>query len=87
MTVERFETEPRISQAVVFGDIVFLASQAAVNAPSASVTEQTKDIRDRIDLLLERIGSNRRKILSATIWLSDISTFQEINAVCRTVLA
>lgn len=81
MTIERFETGIRMSQAVVHGGLAFLAGQVALDAPGGSVAEQTKSILDRIDLLLGRIGSDRTKILSATIWLSDISTFEEMNAV------
>jgi enamine deaminase RidA (YjgF/YER057c/UK114 family) len=81
MSIERFETGTRMSQAVVFGGLAFLAGQVATNAPGASVAEQTKDILNRIDVLLDRIGSDRTRILSATIWLSDMSTFPEMNAV------
>ena len=81
MTIERFDTGPRMSQAVVFGGLAFLAGQVAVDAPGASVAEQTKNILNRIDLLLERVGSDRTKILSATIWLSDMSTFADMNTV------
>jgi enamine deaminase RidA (YjgF/YER057c/UK114 family) len=81
MTIQRFETGKRMSQAVVHGGLAFLAGQVALDAPSASVGEQTKNILDRIDLLLERAGSDRTKILSATIWLADMSTFAEMNAI------
>jgi enamine deaminase RidA (YjgF/YER057c/UK114 family) len=81
MAIERFDIGPRMSQMVVFNGIAFLAGQVAVDAPGASVTEQTQNILGRIDQLLERIGSDRKKILSATIWLADMSTFQEMNAV------
>ena len=81
MTIERFETGTRMSQAVVFGNLAFLAGQVAANAPGGSVAEQTRDILDRIDALLVRVGSDRTKILSATIWLADMSTFEEMNAV------
>lgn len=81
MTIERFETGTRMSQAVVFGNLAFLAGQVAVNAPGGSVAEQTTDILNRIDLLLGHVGSDRKKILSATIWLADMSTFAEMNAV------
>jgi enamine deaminase RidA (YjgF/YER057c/UK114 family) len=81
MTIERFETGKRMSQAVVHGGLVFLAGQVALDAPGASVSEQTKTILDRIDMLLDRAGSDRTKILSATIWLTDMSTFAEMNAV------
>jgi enamine deaminase RidA (YjgF/YER057c/UK114 family) len=80
MSIERFETGTRMSQAVVFGGLAFLAGQVATNAPGASIAEQTKDILNRIDVLLDRIGSDRTRILSATIWLSDMSTFPEMNA-------
>ena len=81
MNIQRFETGTRMSQAVVCGSFAFLAGQVAVDAPGASVTEQTKNILDRIDALLEKVGSDRSKILSATIWLADMVTFQEMNAV------
>lgn len=78
MTIERFETGKRMSQAVVHGGLVFLAGQVALGA---SVDEQTRNILDQIDMLLDRAGSDRTKILSATIWLADMSTFAEMNAV------
>jgi enamine deaminase RidA (YjgF/YER057c/UK114 family) len=81
MTISRFETGTRMSQAVVCGGFAFLAGQVAVDAPGESVAAQTTNILERIDALLDRVGSDRAKILSATIWLADMSTFQEMNAV------
>ena len=81
MNIQRFDTGPRMSQAVVSGGFAFLAGQVAIDAPGASVAEQTTNILARIDALLERTGSDRTKILTATIWLSDISKFQEMNAI------
>jgi enamine deaminase RidA (YjgF/YER057c/UK114 family) len=70
-----------MSQAVVHGDLVYTAGQVALRAPGQSVTEQTKDILAKIDELLTAAGSERSKVLTATIWLSDIGTFAEMNAV------
>lgn len=81
MTIQRLETGKRMSQAVVHGGLAYLAGQVALDAPGAPVGEQTRSILDRIDALLERSGSDRTKILSATIWLADMSTFAEMNAV------
>ncbi len=81
MTIKRFETGPRMSQAVVHGDTVYLAGQVAQNAPGKSVTEQTRDILEAIDKLLAGAGSDKSKLLSAQIFLSDISTFNEMNKV------
>ena len=53
----------------------------AQRAPGASVTEQTKDILARIDELLAEAGSDKTRLLSATIWITDMATFNEMNAV------
>jgi enamine deaminase RidA (YjgF/YER057c/UK114 family) len=79
--IERRQTDRRMSQIVCRGGLVFLAGQVAKGAPGASVAEQTRDILARIDALLAEAGSDRTKILQATIWLADISTFDEMNAV------
>ena len=79
--IVRHEAGPRMSQAVVHGDLVYTAGQVALRAPGQSVTEQTKDILAKIDELLAAAGSERSKVLTATIWLSDIGTFAEMNAV------
>jgi len=81
MTIQRFETGTRMSQAVVHGNLVFLAGQVAVDAPGAPVADQTRNILGRIDTLLGRAGSTREKILSATIWLADIATFEDMNRI------
>jgi enamine deaminase RidA (YjgF/YER057c/UK114 family) len=79
--IKRIQPGPRMSQAVVHGNTVYLAGQVASGAPGASVAEQTRDIVDRIDSLLAEVGSDKTKLLSATIWLTDIGTFAEMNGV------
>lgn len=79
--IQRFGVGPRMSQAVAHGDVVYLAGQVALGAPGASVADQTRDILNRIDTLLAEAGSDKAKLLSATIWLADIATFAEMNAV------
>lgn len=81
MTIKRLDVGSRMSQAVVHGNTVYLAGQVAQNAPGGSVTEQTQDILNRIDELLSEAGTDKSKLLSANIWLSDISSFAEMNAV------
>ncbi len=79
MTITRIDAGPRMSQAVVHGDTVYLAGQ--VGAPGDSVTAQTKAIVAQIEDLLARTGSDKSKLLSATIWLADMADFGEMNAV------
>jgi enamine deaminase RidA (YjgF/YER057c/UK114 family) len=79
MAIERIEAGPRMSQAVIHGDTVYLAGQ--VGAPGQSVTVQTQAVLASVEKLLAQAGSDKSKILSATIWLADMADFAEMNAV------
>lgn len=79
--IQRIDTGTRMSQAVIHGNTVYLAGQVALEAPGESITNQTTDTLKRIDELLEKAGTDKSKLLSATIWLSDIGDFEEMNAV------
>lgn len=79
MSIRRIGVGPRMSQAVIHGNTVYLAGQVAV--PGASVTEQTRTILSQVDNLLKEAGSDKSKILQAIIWLADMKDFAEMNAV------
>ncbi len=79
--IQRIDTNQRMSQVVIHGNTVYLAGQVAVGAAGESVTKQTKDILQRIDDYLAQAGTDKTKLLCATIWLTDIATFDEMNAV------
>lgn len=79
--IDRKHSNQRMSQVVVHGGLIYLAGQVASRAPGASVTEQTRDILARIDEFLAESGSDKTKLLTATIWLVDMATFAEMNAV------
>ena len=81
MSIKRIGVGPRMSKAVVHGDTVYLAGQVAANAAGKSVGEQTADILSIIDGILAEAGTDKSKLLMVNIWLSDISTFAEMNAV------
>jgi len=81
MSIERIEPGPRMSQAVIYNKTVYLAGQVATNARGRSVAEQTRDILTRIEHLLAEANSDKSHILSATIWLVDMTTFAEMNSV------
>lgn len=81
MTIKRIGPGARMSKAAVHGDTVYLAGQVADKAAGKSVGEQTQEILDIIDATLAEAGTDKSRILSATIWLVDIGTFAEMNAV------
>jgi enamine deaminase RidA (YjgF/YER057c/UK114 family) len=80
MTIARIGAGPRMSQAVVSGETVYLAGQVADDA-SADVAGQTRQILGKIERLLGEAGTDKTRILSATIWLADIGSFNEMNSV------
>jgi enamine deaminase RidA (YjgF/YER057c/UK114 family) len=75
--IRRIEAGPRMSQAVVHGNTVYLAGQ--VGSPGRNVAEQTEEILATVDSLLQEVGSHKSKVLQAIIWLADMSDFAEMN--------
>ncbi len=70
---------PRMSEAVCYNGIVWVAGQ--VGKEGASVTEQTRGCLAEVDRILAAAGTDKTRILSAQIWLADMADFKEMNAV------
>jgi enamine deaminase RidA (YjgF/YER057c/UK114 family) len=81
MTIQRLDTGPRMSQVVAHGDTIYLAGVVANKAAGESVTKQTQEVLSIIDSHLKKAGSDKSKLLTATIYLTDMKTFAEMNAV------
>jgi len=77
MSITRIEVGPRMSQAVVHGNTVYVAGQVALGD---GVAAQTKAILGQIDALLAAAGTDKTKLLTTTIYLADISTFAQMNS-------
>jgi enamine deaminase RidA (YjgF/YER057c/UK114 family) len=80
MKIERHDVAARMSKAVVHGDTVYLAGIVAENPKGKSTGEQTKSILSQIDAFLAKAGTDKSKLLSANIWITDMATFAEMNA-------
>jgi enamine deaminase RidA (YjgF/YER057c/UK114 family) len=80
MSIKRLEIGKRLSQAVVHGDTVYLAGIVADDFEADTKT-QTSQILDKIDRLLASTASDKRKILSATVWLADIRDYDAMNSI------
>ncbi len=81
MAIERHDVGPRMSKAVVHGNTVYLAGIVADSPKGKSVGEQTKDILRQIDGFLAKAGTDKSRLLSANIWITDMATFGDMNAV------
>jgi len=80
MSIKRHQVGPRMSQAVEHGSTVYLAGQVAADA-APTVAAQTEQILRQIETLLAAAGSDKSKLLSATIYLADIGSFAEMNRI------
>ena len=77
--ITRIGTGARMSEAVCYNGIVWLAGQ--VGNPGDSVADQTRTCLAEVDRLLAAAGTDKTRILSAQIWLADIADFAEMNKV------
>jgi len=85
MTIERRNVGKRLSDLVIYapppgGRIVYLAGQVAEDA-NADIAGQTRSVLRQIDRLLGEAGSDKARILSATIYLADMNDYAGMNAV------
>jgi enamine deaminase RidA (YjgF/YER057c/UK114 family) len=79
--IQRFDAGPRMSEIVVHSNgTVYLAGQVATDA-SADIKVQTAQVLALIDSLLERVGSEKSKLMMVQIFLADLSDFDQMNEV------
>lgn len=79
MSITRIGSGPRMSQAVIHGDTVYLAGQ--VGTEGADIATQARDALASVEALLAEAGSDKSRILSVTVWLADMADFAAMNAV------
>lgn len=80
MAITRLETKQRMSRVVIHNDTIYLCGQVAADA-DAGIVEQTRTMLDKVDVLLEKAGSDREHIISATIYIKDMALFAQMNEV------
>ncbi|MDC9620065.1 RidA family protein [Xenorhabdus sp. XENO-7] len=78
MTIERIDPDIRWSEAVIHNDTIYYTS--VPEKLDGDITEQTADTLAAIDIMLQRLGSDKSKIIDATIFLADKTDFAGMNA-------
>ncbi len=88
MSIDRRHVGKRLAQMVIHaaGHTVYLAGQVAEH-PDADASAQTREVLAQIDRLLAEAGTDKSKLLSATIFLPDMADFAAMNAVWEAWLA
>jgi enamine deaminase RidA (YjgF/YER057c/UK114 family) len=80
MDITRYDVGPRMSMAVVHSNTVYLAGQTAQDT-SEDIEGQTRQVLDQIEAMLAKVGSHKSKLLTATVFLHDMSLFNRMNKV------
>lgn len=81
MSIKRIAVNPRLANAVVHAGVAWLAGQVPDDR-SLDAAGQTRQVLAKIDALLAQAGSDKSRLLSAQIWLKDISAdFAAMNEV------
>jgi enamine deaminase RidA (YjgF/YER057c/UK114 family) len=70
-TIKRWECDPKLSDMVEYSGILYLAGQIPENL-AADARGQTAEVLGIIDRLLAKAGSDKSKLLSAVIYLTDM---------------
>jgi len=79
--IQKINTSERASAIVIYQGVVTLSGQVCAD-PSEAIAGQTTSTLAKIDELLAAAGTNKSRLLSATIYLRDIqSDFAPMNAV------
>ena len=79
MTVSYHDSNARMSQITVHNGTVYLAGQVPSDA-SADMRGQTEQVLARIDELLAKAGTTKEQLLSAQIWVTSMTEFDQMNA-------
>jgi enamine deaminase RidA (YjgF/YER057c/UK114 family) len=76
--IQRFNSDKRLSRAVTHGNTVYLAGLTADDR-SKDMRGQTAEILAKIDALLKTAGTDKSKLLTATIWITDMRAKPEMD--------
>lgn len=80
VSVQRFHVGPRLSEIAIHNGTVYLAGQIAEDK-TQDITGQTSEVLGHIDRLLAEAGSDKSFILSATLFIREMSDFAKMNQV------
>lgn len=84
-TTEAAQALGHYSQAIVSGGFVFVSGQIPIHPDgtleTGSVAEQTRVALRNVDHILQAAGSSKEKVVKATVFISDIAIWPDVNEV------
>jgi enamine deaminase RidA (YjgF/YER057c/UK114 family) len=80
MALQRINPGKRLSDATVHNGVAYFAGQVPEDA-SLPVREQARNVLTQMDRLLVQVGSDKTRLLSATIYLASMGDYAAMNEV------
>lgn len=77
--IKRLHSGARMSQIVIHNQVVHLAGQVDETEKGGPADEQTRNILSQIDALLAEAGTDKSKLLTATIYMTNMNDFGLMN--------
>lgn len=78
MGITRLEVGQRMSEAVCVHGLAYLSGQVPEDL-TKDIVGQTHDVLGQIDKILEKLGTDKTKIVQAQIFLKDMNDFAGMN--------
>lgn len=82
--IKRLHSGARMSQIVIHNQVVHLAGQVDETEKGGPADEQTRNILSQIDALLAEAGTDKSKLLTATIYMTNMNDFGLMNQAWET---
>lgn len=79
--LKRAHVGARLSEYAVYNGVVYLAGQVPEVHPEGDLRAQTREVLGHIDRLLAEAGSDKTRILSCQIFLTDVDQIGAMNEV------
>ena len=77
--MQKLHSNQRMSQSVIHNQTIYLSGQ--VGNSEEDIKAQTLTCLGKVEKLLQEVGSDKSKLLSATVWLKSMSDFAAMNEV------
>lgn len=79
MKIERFDVNNRRSRLVKYNGVAYLSGQ--FSDKGGDIASQTRETLAKIDELLERAGTDKSRLLTGEVWITNMAEFKEMDAV------
>jgi enamine deaminase RidA (YjgF/YER057c/UK114 family) len=80
MEIKRLHVGKRLSEVAIHNGTVYLAGQVAADTKQ-DILGQTREVLGHIDRLLAEAGSDKSRIISTQIYITDMANFPAMNTV------